>query len=175
MFIRPKGTDAKPRFVLVESRRIRGKKNSQQKNICSLGAYDNFEDAIKFWEIILRDLKKVLNKRDWWKRLNENPLLVKYAPKGDDAVILARLKKLRNSAARLRYHEKSKEGGKIQRNTVRGVGETSKSLKLKFKIKEISKLINKIRRDQDDKVWNSSIKSSIKNLLQDVIDFYNCL
>jgi hypothetical protein len=175
MWIRNKGTDAKPRFALVANRRIRGKKNPQQKVICYLGRHKTLDEAIQFWEFILKDLKKVLRNRNWHGKLAENSLLVKYAPQGDQSEILERLNKYKKLASRLRHHQKIKESGNGKRSVVRSFGETSQSLKLKFKIGKISKLINKIQRDGDDRIWNPSIKSSIKNLLQDIIDFYNRL
>jgi type III secretory pathway component EscV len=176
MWILNKGINARPRFALVETHRLRGVKNPKQKVVCYLGRHDNFEDAIKFWEIVLRDLKRVERKNPRWRqRQKEYPLLKKYVRRGGVAEILERLKKYRKAFARLRYHDKIKEIGKIKRNTVRNTVETSGSLKLKLQIEKVSKIINKIKRDGDDNNWNAEIKSGIKTILKDVVDFYRQL
>jgi hypothetical protein len=101
MWIRNKGTKAKPRFFLVESRYMRGI-SPRQNIVCYLGEHDNFEDAIRLWDLVLLDYQKTFRKNPRWRKTpKEYPILMKYAKHLGIAEIKERLKKLRKSEARL--------------------------------------------------------------------------
>jgi hypothetical protein len=175
MWIRNKGTADNPRFALVESRYTHGK-FPRQKVVCYLGRHDNFEDAIRFWEIVLRSIEKVERKNPmWWQRPKEHPAIAEYAERWGSMEISARLKKLRKCAARFRHHQKMKDIDGIKRNAVHTKNTTPKSLKLKLQILALSKSINKIKRTGENRRWSAEIKSALKSHLKDVVDFYEQL
>ena len=88
MFIRNKGTDKKPRYALVESRRVKGKKHPRQVVILEMGTYKSLEHLERIWELMADDARK---------QDKSSELRQKYAPSMDRRQIMARLQKIRNA------------------------------------------------------------------------------
>ena len=98
MWIRNKGTTANPIFVLVESRRVAGKKHPQQMTICRMGKHRDFGDLIKLWETVAKDARTAQRANMTVRARNKRfPTVKTYAPELHLYEIKARLKEIREA------------------------------------------------------------------------------
>jgi hypothetical protein len=98
MWIRNKGTPDHPIFVLVESRRVAGKKHPQQVTVCRMGKHRDFGDLIKLWETIAKDARTAQRANMTIRARNKRfPTVKTYAPELHLYQIKARLEKIREA------------------------------------------------------------------------------
>jgi hypothetical protein len=176
MWIRNKGTRRKPKFSLVESRRVPGKKYPQQKVVCHMGKFNCFKELITLWGILAKEARAWQRKHVWLNdRDKHSPLLKQHARGLSLAEINARLKKYQKSAFRYAQHQKSKEA-ENERKLLRKLSRSFNSLKdseCRSAILDLTILIYEIRRGNLIAQWRPIVRQRMKENLEEIIQFYN--
>lgn len=155
MWIRNKGTVANPNFVLVQSRRIAGKKHPQQETFCRMGKFRDFDGLIKIWEVVAKDARTA-------KRVNmtitdrnrQFPAVKTYAAKLSLKEINANLKRIRESARTYEDYLEAKKDFSPQSIEERPA-----------ELIELALLIARIRQGNLASRWKPSLRTQVKSLL----------
>jgi hypothetical protein len=174
MYIVNKGTLENPKHALVECKRKRGKKYPVQKVICYLGKCPDLDSAIRFYELLAQDARSEWRNRG--RLIPQKPkisLLDSFKKHPALWQINYRLSKLRRLKKAREEKQKAKEFGEITKQITPAKRRASKSLKLKFKIADVNKMICKIKADGEPAKWDVDVKRGIKKLIKEIQSFSN--
>ena len=177
MWIRNKGTKEKPNWQLVESVRISGEQNPRQKIICQLGRFNNFEDLIRCWELLVKDARIAkrknipINLRD-----GKNQMLKKYARGMSLKEIKARLQNARYSSIRYSNHKKFIKTKKEIIQSKIGLNDNAQDKtygSFVSAVLELKAAFERIKRDDQLNRLRPFVKEEVKARLKEFFDFLN--
>ena len=178
MYIRNKGTAEKPKYCLVESRRIKGQKHPQQKVLWSLGFFPTFEQAIDIWKEIAKDARRAhrnhipIQTRD---RQKEFALVKQYAKSLTHIEITAKLRNLRHWHGCLQWHQKAVHSRKQIDQYASGFFDSLKYNEWVLAVHRVNSIIYLIHRDGHFNRWKKwQCKSALKEL-KEIGEFYGVL
>ena len=159
MWIRNKGTTANPIFVLVESRRVAGKKHPQQVTVCRMGKHRDFSDLIKLWETVAKDARTAQRANMTIRARNKRfPTVKTYAPELHLYQIKARLEKIREA-------ESLYEDFLIEKAAK---AEPALIAEHPLELFQLADLISRIRKEKLYNHWKPHLRKEVFYLLKDI-------
>lgn len=180
MYFRNKGTAIKPKWQVVESRRIEidGKKTSRQKVICTLGDIKNPSDLIKRWKLIL-DNARTAQRRHWDIKFRNKkfPLVRRYARRMSFDEIKSRHDKIVMAVERLKWqHEGINFKKQLKIKMKLGFdGDSNKAMEFSMKLTALLATITDVLARDNLKNWSMEHKWRMRERLDYVINFYHRL
>jgi len=159
MWIRNKGTPANPNFVLVQNRRVAGKKHPQQMTICRMGKHRDFGDLIKLWETVAKDARTAQRANMTIRARNKRfPTVKTYAPELHLYEINARLKEIREAESLYEDY------------VIEKAAKTEPPLIAEHPLElyQLADLISRIRKDKLYNHWKPNVRKEVFYLLKDI-------
>jgi|CZKV01.1.fsa_nt_gi hypothetical protein len=178
MYICNKGTVSKPKWAVVESRRIDGKESPRQKLICTFGDLKDPAKAIQRWNLILDDAR--IAERSHWDikfRNKKFPLVKRYARKMSFDEIKSRHDKIVATAERLEWQKRGEIFTKqLKIKKERGITDnTNNAQEFSVRLTALLETISGILADDNLKDWGDEFRERMRERLADIINFYHRL
>ena len=168
MWIRNKGSRAKPNFVLLDSRRVAGRRHPQQEFVCHMGPFRDFDKLIALWEMLVMAAAAAERKGiPIVERDNSNPNFKRYARGMTLTTIKKHLSKLK--IAQRRYQKW------LLKQNPSNSSDMMHDLEFRAVLKDLAFSVFKIRSDFPVSEWPLRIRKDVKQALREIALFYRRL